>query len=337
MTESVNETVPAGNEKPKRPLKFRWFEIIALMIVTASLLPLVAEQLMVAELVSHFRVQLAVALVLTAVLLLIGKARMFLIPVVIGLVFTLTSITPLYLGSVERSTSSNFRVLSSNLNSHNKNFDAIKTIFESSNADVICIQELSWDLSDYLAENLTGYPHKFIEPRSDNFGIGIYSKHELFERETIFIKRDATDQSERGNDTNSLPTLRASIKRGATVLTIFNTHPPPPVREELLKWRNTQMDRLARMISRIPGSVILCGDLNCTPYSPYFIHWLDTAKLTDTEVGLGVLPSWPTSMPVLGVPLDHILYRGNLKLFERKFAPPSGSDHDSVIASFLIP
>jgi endonuclease/exonuclease/phosphatase (EEP) superfamily protein YafD len=101
--------------------------------------------------------------------------------------------------------------------------------------------------------------------------------------------------------------------------------------------RNRQLDQLAAYVKDIDEPLLVCGDLNLTPYSPYFDRFTEAAALTDVRLGQGLGFSWPTFFPMAGIPIDHCLFRGPLAVESIKRLEPFGSDHYPVHVSFIGP
>ena len=60
-------------------------------------------------------------------------------------------------------------------------------------------------------------------------------------------------------------------------------------------------------------------------------------KLVDSQKGFGPQSSWPTELPYLGIPIDHIVTSPNITTIRRKIGGHIGSDHRPVIADLMIP
>ena len=74
------------------------------------------------------------------------------------------------------------------------------------------------------------------------------------------------------------------------------------------------------------------GDLNCTPFSPWFDRLLTRGLLRDSAVGLSLKPTW--SSGPWWLPLDHILLGGKWEVRERRvYEDRLGSDHFPVMAT----
>jgi endonuclease/exonuclease/phosphatase (EEP) superfamily protein YafD len=134
-----------------------------------------------------------------------------------------------------------------------------------------------------------------MQPREDNFGIGLLSKLPLAESEIVHI------------GSADVPSVLATVSTGDTNLRVLATHPLPPVGREYARRRSEQLDRLPDFV-RSPLPVLLLGDLSVTPWNHHFRRLLARTGLQDSAQGYGVQPTWPNYNPILRIPIDHCLH-----------------------------
>jgi endonuclease/exonuclease/phosphatase (EEP) superfamily protein YafD len=82
--------------------------------------------------------------------------------------------------------------------------------------------------------------------------------------------------------------------------------------------------------------VIVAGDFNATPFSPIFRKVIKISGLKDSREGFGWQPSWPTYVPLLWLPIDHILVSSEIQVHNRATGSFIGSDHYPVFADLSI-
>ena len=82
--------------------------------------------------------------------------------------------------------------------------------------------------------------------------------------------------------------------------------------------------------------MIIAGDFNVTPYSPVLVNWLERTTLTDARRGRGFGMSWPTSVPVLGIPIDHVFVSEDFLVDAHYYGPAFGSDHYPVLTRLSL-
>lgn len=106
-------------------------------------------------------------------------------------------------------------------------------------------------------------------------------------------------------------------------VTVIGTHLHRPSRDP---WRHDQqMAELIQFIDRIPGPVILAGDLNTTPWSKTYRALRRGAGLVPARTLMPTWPAWPVPFPQ--VALDHIFVSSDLTVSAAGTGPAVGSDH----------
>jgi endonuclease/exonuclease/phosphatase (EEP) superfamily protein YafD len=174
-------------------------------------------------------------------------------------------------------------------------------------------------------EAVTGeYPHVELSPREDAYGIGFYSRLEPERTEIHTV------------GPSGFPSVFALFELDGQPLTVVGTHPPPPLNKDDLEDRDQQMAAIIDFASAQTEPTIVAGDFNVTAWSPVFQDMLFRSDLRDGRRGFGLLPTWPTSVPPLEVPFDHILVSPVVVVHEFGRGPDTGSDHYPVWADFSI-
>jgi len=124
---------------------------------------------------------------------------------------------------------------------------------------------------------------------------------------------------------------------GATPL-VVGVHPasPKPTEAEDSRERNYQLDHIGATVEGVAGPVIVAGDFNATPWSPHLRDLLAATGLRDTGAGRGWLPTWPVRLGPAGIPIDHVLIRGEVAVAGLRRGPDVGSDHYPLIADLRV-
>ena len=81
--------------------------------------------------------------------------------------------------------------------------------------------------------------------------------------------------------------------------------------------------------------VLLMGDLNVSPFS-YWFKRITEMELKNSMKGFGFQPTWPTGIPFLKIPLDHVLHTDEIVIHRRMVGPDVGPDHLPVIVDFSV-
>lgn len=220
---------------------------------------------------------------------------------------------------------SNLRVLTANLLSINEEAELLLDLVESSDPDVIVLQELSPMWIRALAPLRDTYPHHVERGRSDHFGIGIYSRIAL-ENAEVFNLADA-----------QYPAIRADFRANGRLVSILNMHTVPPLTSEMFALRNRQLEAAATFAEGVDDLAIVAGDLNITMWSPYYRKLETDSTLRNVRRGFGILPTWPTNMPLFKIALDHVLVSQDMFVVDVERGAEIGSDHLPLIADLFVP
>ena len=218
------------------------------------------------------------------------------------------------------------RILLANVRTLNPEHFRLINLIGESKPHIVVLHEIDHQWASSLRSLSEEMPGSVTFPRGDDFGIGIFSKYQISDGEIIFP----------GNA--EIPSARCTIHLPGGAFSLFSTHPLPPVSEPYFKMRNVQLKEVARLVrERKNGPALVAGDLNMSPWSPYFDRFLKASGLRNARIGHGLLPSWPVDWPYLLTPIDHILVSPDIQVLSIRRGPDIGSDHYPIIADILLP
>jgi endonuclease/exonuclease/phosphatase (EEP) superfamily protein YafD len=134
------------------------------------------------------------------------------------------------------------------------------------------------------------------------------------------------------------PYLVAEVQVGEQTLVIAGVHPssPSPSEPRDSRRRNRELDHIAEVAGEADRPLIVAGDFNTTPWSPYFHDLLTAAGLRNAADGQGYIGTWPTWFWPALIPIDHVLVRGPLAVTTVRRGPAVGSDHYPIIANLRL-
>lgn len=216
------------------------------------------------------------------------------------------------------------RALLANVNVDNRDHERIRRAITEFDPDIVVLLETTPWLLDHLRDLNQRYPYRMAEPRDDPFGIALLSRYSFSSVRVIHLG-DAGP-----------PAIVAVIAASGHPFALIGVHPWPPVSARLAQGRNEQLHELATLIRQIPSPLLALGDLNVSPWSPYFARLLADSGLHDSLQGRGLQPSWPVGWPLLWTPIDHILFSEGIRILHRKTGSAIGSDHYPVIVEFQV-
>jgi endonuclease/exonuclease/phosphatase (EEP) superfamily protein YafD len=100
--------------------------------------------------------------------------------------------------------------------------------------------------------------------------------------------------------------------------------------------RDIQMHEIAKRIAQSKKLTILAGDFNCTPWCYIFTDFVKESGLLDSRLNKGIQPTWPTMLPYMLIPIDHVFMSPAIKCADRSVQDDCGSDHFPVLCKFTL-
>jgi endonuclease/exonuclease/phosphatase (EEP) superfamily protein YafD len=188
--------------------------------------------------------------------------------------------------------------------------------------DVLVLTEFTpvWEQSLAPLDELYAYRYKMA--RRDPWGLAVLSRHPL----------DSAVELDLGRSKG----VEARVRTPGGVVTVIGVHLRSPTGKGNAAARNRQLEMLAQHRGSVTGPLVVTGDFNITPYSPYFRDWLAATGLEDSRRGFGLDPSWPTFLPLLAIPIDHVAVSDDFVVTDHRKLPPFGSDHFPVVAELVL-
>jgi endonuclease/exonuclease/phosphatase (EEP) superfamily protein YafD len=283
------------------------------------------------ELLSHFRIQYLLAAALCAVTLAGLRAKWWataslLYTVAVGALLLPLYVTPTAL--VPQAATRNVRVLLANVNYGNTQYADFITFVERENPDIVIVQEVSTRWRKALEALGAHYPFSESSTEDhDGSGMALFSRLSFERSGVVFVGSD------------DRPSIHATIRVGNKSLSLFTFHPRAPLRSGHFEFRNRQLEASANYVRGLPEPKVLVGDLNITPWSPYFDGLLSASGLVDARVGFGVLPTWPVVNRIapLMLPIDQCFISPDILVANMRTGPTIGSDHLPLVIDLVIP
>ena len=276
------------------------------------------------ELFSHFRPHYLLILATVIVVLTLARRWKTVVGVCCFAAINFVSVLSMYVTPPRRDGEGvSLRCMLFNVNTANTRHGEVAAFLQRSDADVIMLLETDAIWLSFMRDALDEYPYVVAAPRSDNFGIA------LFSRLPIAGGIEAMGAAD-------LPAVRAVLTKDGCGLTLIGIHALPPKNAKYAAHRNNLFDSLAGWVPRLDGPVVLLGDLNATPWSPYFHDLLARTGLSDGRRGFGIKATWPAFLGPLGIPIDHCLVSDDVIVEDFQLGPSAGSDHRAVVVDLVI-
>ena len=286
------------------------------------------------DLFSHFRLQYAVLAATLSIAALLARAYPSAAVLAVLALVHGWAVKDLWLGPALAPASAAaggepLRVVSANVLDSNPTPGKVLDFVRGSDADlVVLVDAKSERWRGVLAALGDLYPHRAPDSWREGAPVILLSRRPV-PVETVV--RPAAAGADR-------PYVVARVAApGATPL-VVGVHPasPKPTEAEDSRERNYQLDHIGATVEGVAGPVIVAGDFNATPWSPHLRDLLAATGLRDTGAGRGWLPTWPVRLGPAGIPIDHVLVRGEVAVAGLRRGPDVGSDHYPLIADLRV-
>ena len=278
------------------------------------------------ELASHFRPHLAASLALLCPIWLARRHRRLAVGCALFAVINALPVLALLwpAAAAGAGATAPLRVVAINVETSNRRADLVLDFLHRADADVILLMEVDDRWLAALAPLRAAYPHVLAEPRDDNFGIVLFSRLPTTNSNVIALGDAA------------VPSIEATVTAGGRQIHLLGTHALPPGTPEYARLRNDQFRQIAAHVRRQTLPTVVVGDLNATPWSPYFADLLRESGLKNSSQGLGLFGSWPAWLPLGRLPLDHCLISASIQTSGKRVGPQVGSDHLPVVVELDV-
>ncbi|HEX7418083.1 MAG TPA: endonuclease/exonuclease/phosphatase family protein [Steroidobacteraceae bacterium] len=293
----------------------------------ASAAAVFARELWLAELAVHFRVQYAAVAVLALPCLLwsrrFGLAALALVVLGANLWFVgpLIAASPSPLASSPAPARKVLRVATANVFFINSAYARVIAWIHREQPDIVVLEEVTPRWHAALAPLGREYPYQSFAD-DDHSAVWLLSRWPLIgARKLEFGGRAA-------------PAVLATAAIGAQRLQLVGVHLSWPFGARNAFERNDSFRQLARFARGHSEPLLIVGDLNCTPFSPYFGDLLRDGELVNAAAGWQ--PTWPSFVPPLGIAIDHVLLAHGVAVRAFRRGDWIGSDHVPIVVDLTL-
>lgn len=319
---------PASPLLPKRP-KLDWrglLEAGVVVTLAATFVGFLGPWWWCFDLFSHFVLQYAAVLLVAGGVLFAVRRKRFSAIALAGAMFNLAMIAPFYLSpaTTPDRDATVVRALFLNVETRNKHADGVIELIQLLRPDILVLQEVDNRWLDRLKPVADEYPFSLTCPRSDNFGIALFTRLPVASSDIVDIGKA------------EVPSIVAEIEVDGRRFTLIATHPLPPGSAGNTRERNAHLADLAQWTTRAGGPVLVLGDLNVTPWNAQFRKLCRDGGLLNSMKGWGLQPTWPTFFVPAMIPLDHCLHSPAIVIHDRRTGPKVGSDHLPLMVDFSV-
>jgi endonuclease/exonuclease/phosphatase (EEP) superfamily protein YafD len=324
----LNRTHSRGDMATLRKNLSKLLIIGSLPLVAVSILcTFFARYSFVGEMVNNFRGQLAVIVFgLASVAFALRGRRWSALLLVVGVIVVAPVVEAYAPCRQPPPGNQTIRLMSFNVLADNKDPQCVLDRIAEFDADILVILEYANDWPELLRTIDARYPFQILKPRWHGFGLAIYSKLPLQDTIVTQLTRDTTD------NVFATTTVVGQDFR----FRLAAAHLLAPWDKNRLQIRNRQIEEITNQLRDNSLPLILAGDFNGVPWSPYFSELLEANQLSDSRRGFGYHGSWPAGSTVIRIPIDHVFASDRVHISRRETLAATSSDHLPVLVEFSI-
>lgn len=314
------------------------FYSLSILLIFASLIPLVESQHWFFRIFDFGKVQIFVLQLIVLVLAFIFVPRTIyfwiaqaaLICCIIYEIYLLYPYTPFY--KIEKKvktekSSESIKAISTNIYQFNKEYDRFLKFLESENPDIILTMESNQDWEDALQVLKTNYPYYCEIALENTYGMHLYSKIEMTNCQKHYFVAD------------DIPSIEATFKtKDGFEFVFFGVHPPPPspTEEENAKERDGELLSVAKKVKEDRKPAVVIGDFNNVAWAKSSVLFRKTSGTIDPRIGRGLISTFHAKYRLLRFPIDQMFHTTDIFVEELKAMPNVGSDHLPLYCKFFI-
>jgi len=310
-----------------KQLILKWFIIAATVNALFSIVGYLGKFNIFFELSSHFKVQyLLVGFSTFIFFALVRSKKIWLLVSAFCIIINLAEIVPWYFPApawAGATPGQHLRILHSNVLRSNRRYSEVISLVKAEQPDIAVFVEVNTSWAKELSVLSEIFPYYSNQQESEAFGSAIYSKLPL---ENAFVKAFS----------NQRKSLSVDVKFQGKIIALILVHPTVPIKQKSFINRNKQLAAIGEYAAQVKTPLIVVGDFNTTMWSPFYKNMVKTGNLRNARSGFGILPTWPTFLPLAYIPIDHFLVSKEIGVLKIRTGRNVGSDHLPLITDLVI-
>lgn len=302
--------------------------LICLVMVAATALPAIETDEWWVRVLDFPRLQIsAVLLVALLAFLLSGPGRAMAVAITTVSVVALAWQTWLILPytpawTVQMTAASScpegqrVRFLMANVLQENGHAGPLLDLARETDPDIILLTEINQRWVSDLDGLTQTHPQTILEPRSNTYGIGLFSRLPLEGGEVRHLLED------------DIPSIRTRVVLpDETRFSLWGVHPTPPRPGDDTDERDAELLIVAKEAADVPEPAVVAGDLNDVAWSSTTNLFRKISGMADPRIGRGLYATFNANWPLMKWPLDHLFASGDWRLSDFRRLADIGSDH----------
>ena len=297
-------------------------KMLFILLAIASFSTLFSSVYWFFDLFNHFRVQAVIASIILWIISFILYKRNLIFPtvVLVGniILFTIPLLkTSGTVSGIKQDSTDKLSIVFANVYKFNANYSDAENLLIKENPDIIALAEVTPSLIENFRTLKTLYPHTLELPRSNSYGLAVYSKRP-FKAQVMNV------------GLFEIPLARFDFKGFKLVV----VHSAAPVSELGLQENKAYLKTIARITSSSQGPLIVAGDFNCTLWGDALKPAIQGGLKRTNRMGISF--TWPVYFPLFAMQIDHIFVR-DVAVFDSNTLGNIGSDHYPIQATVGVP
>lgn len=321
-----------------------WLNLILAFLIVATLAGLAARVSAIAELFVHFKlIYFLSSIVLIVTYAAIKRWRWVGVSTIVLMIHA-PGIIHWYIPrqSPPAQNYATVDLLIANVWSGNRNYEPFLDFVRKRQPDILVIQEVTPEWRDALRPLESEGYYALVQPRVDNFGMATLSRIEPQRLERVMLNTysqvPSNGRDEIAASIFELPVMELEFAIGRRTVQLLNLHPLPPLGSHYTAVRNRMLTLTRNYVQSTDDLVIVAGDLNVTPWSPFYYDAFNEAGLVNGRQGHGIFPTYPSiGLIPPAIPIDHVLVSPEIRVSHIEYTPEWDSDHAGLWVELAIP
>lgn len=295
--------------------------LLAILAALGSILACLDSSVYPFELFVHFRAHFFVLDLISAAILFRTRRELVLLPIAAAFLCG-NGLHEMYFAEAPpvANDKPGLRIYSANVYIGNDRPEDLLERIEASRADIIALSELTPSMAERIAALTKSFPYTIGLPPPSPSGPVILSKLPFA---TSKLSADP-------------PYAEADVVRDSKRLKIVNLPSAPPIAPSSLARRDRALEVVSASIRDAHVPAVVVGDLNATPWSNAIASFSEAAGLHDPRRGIGLLPTWPSWLPIGRIPIDYCLVSRQIAVRTLVTDALPGSDHLALVCEVVL-
>lgn len=212
------------------------------------------------------------------------------------------------------------RFMEANVLQSNRNAQGLLALVRDQRPDVLLLTETDGWWADQVAPLARELPHVVSVPQDNTYGMMLLSRLPLRDSQVRYLFEP------------DVPSIRAELDlRSGRRISFYGVHPRPPVPGQDTADRDAELVLVAREVRERSQPTVVAGDFNDVAWSDTTALFQEVSGLRDPRIGRQLMPTFPADLPLLRWPLDYVFVSPGFALLGMERLGDFGSDHLPIV------